>query len=370
MKVTGIVVEYNPFHNGHKYHIEKVKELTNPDIIVAVMSGNFVQRGQPAIIDKWARTKAAIENGVDVVLELPTIFTLQSATQFGKNAIDILALAKVDSVVFGSETNNLEELTDTANLSFNIDNFKENMAKGFSYPAAYGFMADSYGPNDILAISYLRELANFPNIQPISILRTSDYLNDELDEKLPSALAIRTSLLKNEAVDNYTCMASQLKDYDFPTMEKYYPYIRSLLLTTPTSELSKIFLMDEGIENLMCKQAYKCFNYHDFLNGCVTRRYTKARIQRTLCHLMLNNTKEMVKKLPEYDTIRVLGFSEKGKAYLNYLQENDVKVANHFTANLKPYRDIEYKAAVIYSMNMNEEDKEYINRAEIAGLNL
>jgi len=368
MKVCGIVVEYNPLHQGHLYHLAKAKEIAGADIMVAVMSGNFVQRGEFAITDKWTRTQAALDAGIDLVLELPTIFTLQSATQFGKAAIDILHLAKCDTVVFGSETNNLDELKEIASMSFNIDNFKENMKKGFSYPAVYGYMCDSYGPNDILATAYLRELANFPEMEPISILRTSDYLNDELDDRLPSALAIRTALKQGKDVSASTPMKG-LESYPSPRWEQYYGVIRNRLLTTPAKELSQIFLMDEGIENHLIKQAYEYYNWNDFISACVTRRYTRSRIQRTLCHLLMNNTKDMVKALPEYNKIRVLGFSDAGKQYLKYLKEQEVEVANHFTANIKQYRDIEYKAAVAYSMFMDNEHMEYINRAEISGLN-
>lgn len=370
MKAAGIVVEYNPFHKGHQYHLQKVKELTNSDVVVAVMSGNIVQRGEFAIIDKWKRAKAAIENGVDLVIELPSVFACQSATQFGSNAVDILALAKVSSIVFGSETNNLEELKEIADLSFNIDNFKTQMKKGYSYPYVYGYMADSYGPNDILAISYLRQLKKHPSIEPISILRTSDYNNDQLDSAYPSALAIRTALKNNQDLKDSTLMKEQLLSCQIVNLKDYYGYIRNILLSKDKKDLANIFLMDEGIENLLVKSAYKCFDYDQFIEESISKRYTRSRIQRTLMHLMLNNTKEDIKNLPAYDTIRPLAFNNKGKQYLSYLAENDVKIANHFTANIKQYRDIEYKVAVLYSMNMNAQDRQYICRSEIAGLNL
>lgn len=367
MKVCGIIVEYNPLHNGHLYHIQQAKQHTKADVLVAVMSGNFVQRGEFAIVDKWQRTQAALDAGVDLVLELPTIFTLQSATQFGKAGIDILHRAQCDYVVFGSETGNLEELKEIAELPFSIDNFKQNMKKGYSYPASYGYMADSYGPNDILAISYLKEMQQFPQMTPIAIKRTSDYLSDEFTTALPSALAIRTALNNNEDVSNYTPMKN-LQKYPKVQWSMYYGVIRNLLLTTPKQQLSQFFLMDEGIENHLIKQAYHYFNWEDFIQHSITKRYTKSRIQRTLCHLLLNNTKEMVKNLPEYQQLRVLGFNETGKKYLKHLKKQDVEIANHFTANLKPYRDIEYKAAVAYSMFMDDIHRQYVCQAEISGL--
>ena len=283
MKVTGIIVEYNPFHNGHKYHLEKARELTDCDILVAVCSGNFVQRGQPAIIDKWTRRKTAVENGVDLVVELPFPFAVQSAAYFGRHAVDILARAGIDHLVFGSEINNLEELQEIASMSFNIDNFKENMARGYSYPASYGYMADSYGPNDILAISYLRALENYPEITPVSILRTNDYFSEELQGEITSALSIRKALARGqEDISQYTVMADQLKDYPSPSMDKLYPLIRTILLTSSPEELRQIFLMDEGIENHLIKQAEECYSYSEFLNRATTRRLTSSRFMRLI----------------------------------------------------------------------------------------
>ncbi|MBR2745410.1 MAG: nucleotidyltransferase family protein [Erysipelotrichaceae bacterium] len=367
MKVTGIIVEYNPFHNGHIYHINQARSITGCDVLVAVCSGNFVQRGQPAVIDKWERAKAAVANGIDLVIELPFPFALQSATYFGANAVRLLAMAKADSIVFGSETNNLEELKEISEMSFNIDNFRENMKAGYSYPASYGFMADSYGPNDILAISYLRALQNYPDITPYSIKRTNEYDNPELTGTISSAMAIRNALAEGKDISSYTVMADTLNTYPEVTMEKLYPYIRTLLLTTPLSQLREIFLMDEGIENHLVKQANNCPDYASFISSATTKRYTASRIQRTLCHLMVQNTRSFMNNLPVYDHLRPLAYNQTGQAYLKQLQENGVKIVNHFSQIIKPYRELEYKAAVVYSMLMDSEQQEKVIRGEICG---
>ena len=369
MKVCGIVCEYNPLHQGHLYHIKKARELSKCDILIACMSGNFVQRGEFAIVDKWTRTKAALDNGVDLVLELPFVFACQSAENFGKNAVKILALALCDSICFGSETNNLEELKEIASMSYKIDNFKENMKKGYSYPYCYGFMADSYGPNDILAISYLRELANYPNITPISIKRTSDYNDDQLNDNYSSAKAIRKAIMNNQDVSK-DCLIANINTYPRVNWDNNYGIIRNLLLTLKPQQLQEIFLMDEGIENHLAKTAYYNYDYDSFIKNAVTRRYTRSRIQRTLCQLLVNNTKKDMANLPVYDTIRVLGFNQIGKSYLRELQSKAIKVANHYSANIKQYRDVEFKAAIAYSSQMSSKDKQYITRSEISGLNL
>ncbi|MCR5068143.1 MAG: nucleotidyltransferase family protein, partial [Erysipelotrichaceae bacterium] len=253
MKATGIVAEYNPFHYGHKYHLQKARELSGADVVVAAMSGNFVQRGEPAIIDKWQRVSCALENGADLIFEIPFAFVCQAASQYGKAAVDILAKAGVSSIVFGSETGNLEELLEIASLSFNVDNFKENMKKGYSYPASYGYMADSYGPNDILAISYLKALQNYPDITPFCIKRTNEYNDLKLSGEHASARAIREALLRGVDVSAYTPMAKQLAASPQVRLADYFQMIRTRLLTSTPEELRDIFLVDEGIENLMIK---------------------------------------------------------------------------------------------------------------------
>ncbi|MBR0385690.1 MAG: nucleotidyltransferase family protein [Erysipelotrichaceae bacterium] len=367
MTAAGIIVEYNPLHNGHLHHLEETRRLTGCEIVVACMSGNMVQRGEFAVIDKWARAKAAVRAGVDMVIELPAAFVLQSATQFGREAVSQLALAECDWLVFGSETNNLAELQEISQMSFNIDNFRENMKQGFSYPASYGFMADSYGPNDILAISYLRAMQDHSSITPISIKRTSGYHDVSLDTSSPSAKAIRNARLHGTDISDFTPMAEELKGYTSPTWQQFYPYLRTLLMTMPRQLLQQIFLMDEGIEKHLALQAAEFPDYESFINAAVTRRYTRSRIQRTLCHLLLQNYRQEVTSLPPYDRIRPLAYNEKGRRYMRLLQEKEVIIVNHFTQNIKPYREMEYRAAVVYGMLMDDKHRHDVVRGEIIG---
>ena len=196
MNISGIIVEYNPFHNGHLYHLNKTKELTNPDLIIAITSGNFTQRGEISIINKFDKTKAALEHGVDLVAELPYIYTLQNSSVFGKRSVELLNKLGINNLVFGSETNNLEELKDFASYNIEIDYLKEIMDKGNSFPKAYGLLAGSLYPNDILGISYLRALED-TNINPYLIQRTNSYHSDELEE-IASAKAIRLAIKDNK----------------------------------------------------------------------------------------------------------------------------------------------------------------------------
>ncbi|MDD6467131.1 MAG: nucleotidyltransferase [Erysipelotrichaceae bacterium] len=363
MNITGIVVEYNPFHNGHRYHIQQAKTITNCDLLVAVMSGNWVQRGEPAVIDKWERAKIAVQNGVDLVLELPFLYATQSASEFAKGAIDILKQLHVDSIVFGSETNNLEELKEISEMSFQVDRFKENMQEGYSYPKSYGAFATSYGPNDILAIAYLKEIQN-TTIKPYSILRTNNYHGTELTE-IASASAIRTALLNGESVVHATPMHSMLNKPK--TWEDYYPYIQTILLTHSREQLQKILLVDEGIEQHLKKQARISNTYAEFIDNCVVRRYTKSRIQRTLVHILTQTTKEEKLQANHMPYLRVLATNEKGRQHLKTLRKEPVVIANKYSQIPDCYKELEYRATVAYAIPFDQTTRCEIMHKEIYG---
>ncbi len=343
MKITGIVTEYNPFHNGHIYHINKTREITNPDLLIAVMSGNFTQRGEVGITDKFERTKAALLNGVDLVVELPYIYTLQNAYVFAKESVNILSRLHIDSMVFGSETNNMEELKKFASLEIDVTRLKELMDTGESYPKAYGLLSGSMYSNDILAVAYLKALKD-TSITPYSIERTNDYHSDELGE-IASANAIRKALLNSKDISKSTPMV-----IDNPVFNKdLYPLYRHMLMTSSTNELSEYFLTAEGIENLLKKNAYLYDDYEEFISHSVSRRYTRSRIQRVMCH-MLNKVKKNDIQNLENNYIRVLGFNRKGQEYLNSLRkEEDLNIITQFKNIPQNMKDIEWKVAVTYS---------------------
>lgn len=340
MKICGIVTEYNPFHNGHIYHIKKAKEISNCDILIAVMSGNFVQRGEPAIVDKWLRTKYAIENGVDIVIELPYPFAVQSADGFANGAIRSLQLAGVECIVFGSETNNIKKLQTFAKESFQPQTKEFSMAKKFSMDF------DILSSNDILGISYLKALQN-TDITPYTIKRTNQYHDTNLNQNIASATAIRKGVFSNKDISHATIMAKELnKQHAFSL---YYPLIQTLLTTLSPSYLSTLFLMDEGIENLFVKKAMQCDTLKDFLESCTSKKYTTSRIQRTLTHLMTQTTKMEINNLFNLNHIRILGFNEKGKIYLSTLRKTDTQIASCFKQIPKNYRAIELRACNAYA---------------------
>ena len=363
MKSCGIIVEYNPFHKGHEIHINQARTKSNCDVLIAVMSGNYVQRGEPAIIDKFTRATSAIQNGVDLVLELPYIYSTQSASKFAYGAVSVLKLAQVDSICFGSESNNLEELIEIANTPINTDNLKESLNKGESFVRSYGLLSKTMEPNDILAVSYLKEILK-TNIRPISIQRTNHY--HDLDIKdISSASAIRNAIFNNEDIKETTNMKDILLNNELVNLEMIYPYIRLLLLTLDKEYLSNIFLFNEGIENHLIKQAYKYSNLNDFLNASTTRRYTTSRIKRTLIQLLNQVTKSEVEKLKPLNTIRVLAMNKKGRNYIKTLK--DVNIASRFSKVQDGYRQLEYKAALSYSNVLNNKNRQDLINKEIGG---
>ncbi len=366
MKICGIIVEYNPFHNGHLYHIEKAREMTQCDVLIAVMSGNFVQRGEPAIIDKWKRAKQAIDSGVDCVFELPYLYATQSASHFAKGAISLLKLAQVNSIVFGSESNNIEELMDMASLNIHMDHIKEEMSEGHSFPKAYGLLTKSMGPNDILGVSYLREIQN-TSIIPYCIQRTIHYHDPNLYLSISSASAIRQAFFENKEIHHNTPMSELLKKSSCLKLEDYYPYLRILLTTLPSTYLSSIFLFNEGIENHLKQQASHYSTFDDFLAHSTTRRYTASRIRRCCIQLLHQVKKEEAQSFPQQIPLRPLVFNETGKSFLKYLKENEIPVASKFSQLPESYRNLEYRSTELYGLLLPENERVELLKKERGG---
>ena len=355
MNISGIVVEYNPFHNGHIYHISKVKELTNPDLIIAITSGNFTQRGEISIINKFEKTKAALKHGVDLVIELPYICTVQNASIFGAKSVELLNKLKINNLVFGSECNNLEELQTFAEYNIQIDYLKEIMDEGHSFPKAYGLLAGSLYPNDILGVSYLKAIKD-TQIKPFLIQRTNSYHGTQIEE-ISSAKAIREAIKNN--TDYHIATPLEIKDPLYN--EILYPYIQRILLTHSKEDLNKIFLVNEGIENLLIKNAQKYDGYDDFVYNSISRRYTKGRIQRILLNIANQITKDEVKNLEQLNYVRVLGFNKKGQEYLRSFRKEDLNIVTQFKNIPSSYKDIEWKVSQLYA-SYTANRKEYIKQ--------
>ena len=328
-KVCGIVSEYNPFHYGHRYHIQKSKELSSSDYVICIMSGSVVQRGEVAIFDKWQRAKTAVLNGADLVIELPCYYVLQSAENFAFGAVSILdKLGVVNSISFGAETDDLPLLKKLSDIYFeNSDQFKNilksNLALGYSYPKAlentFLKMTDIKDinistPNNTLGISYLSSLKKLNSkIKPYVIKRDNDYHSSVSNDAFKSASYIRELINNNKAYDVYAPLYDGQPLYDMSNGESY------ILGTLRNIDPQKIISSpgyENGMENLIIRGAKKSCSLDELYEMCVSKRYTLHRIKRVILSSLLNIKGELT---PSY--VRVLSFNDNGAKILKEIKK-------------------------------------------------
>lgn len=366
MKIAGIITEYNPLHNGHIDHIQKTKELTNCDLLICVMSGHFAQRGEPTIIDKWTRTESALNNGLDLILELPYPFAVQSAKHFANASVRILELAGCSDIVFGSESNDIESLTLMADLPINVDGLKENLNMGEGYPKAYSLVQESFHPKDILSIAYLKAI-NETQMKAYCIQRINHNHDEDLNYSIASATSIRKALKEGKDITSFTPMFKELSNHKNIFWDDYFDYIKTKLLTINKEDLQTIFLMDEGLENHFKKQIKHSETFEEFMTNCIGRRYTRARIQRACVHLLTHTRRIDIPNLKTLNSLRVLGFNSKGQSYLKTLREKAVKVASRFNQMPENLRELELKATQAYAYGLDKEERNKLIQREIEG---
>lgn len=361
MRTAGLVVEYNPFHNGHLYHIQQTRRVCEADCIVCVMSGNFIQRGEPAIINKWARAKAALLNGADLVIELPLVYAMASAEYFSYGAVKILdSLGVVDSICFGSESGSIEELDIFASVLANEpvqykQLLKAELDKGLSYPSARQsalstylksyYSSGNYNPeaigssNNILGIEYLKALKKIKSsITPFTIKREGNSYNSEL---LTGAFSSATSIRKTVSENSLTSIGQVLKTVmpesslnilmeeinngRGPVFQSdFEAIILNEIRRMSVEQLSLYPYLGEGLVNRVKSCADSCGSLEELIDCTITKRYTKTRINRCLFSILnsIRNSdiETFVKdKGPQY--IRILGFNSVGKKLLKTIKE-------------------------------------------------
>ena len=384
MKSCGLVVEYNPFHNGHALHARESRQKTESDVVVAVMSGPFLQRGEPALVSKWSRTEMALQGGIDLVIELPYTFAVQKAEIFAKGSISLLEYLGCDSFCFGSEDGRIEPFIEAHDiLSENAETFNETlkflMEKGNSYPASASRafqsisknteMLDLTKPNNILGKGYVSTaLSHGFSIEPYTIQRVSAGYHDVQLSSSPiaSATGIRKALLEQklelEAVrtyippstlhglQHYLATYQALHEWDM-----YWPLLKYRILASSLTELADIYEIEEGIEYRMKEMAREAMNFHGFMTAMKTKRYTWTRIQRMCVHILTNTLKEEMIHADQPSYIRLLGMNHRGQAYLRTVKkELPVPLISRISAYQDRHIDTDMRAAQVYAMGLRE----------------
>lgn len=384
MKATGVVVEYNPFHNGHKYHLKMARDKGKGDIVIAVMSGDFLQRGEPGIVNRWKRTEMVLKNGVDIVAELPSYYSAQSAEIFALGSVGILAGLGVTDIVFGSESGEVERLEEIAALEENEEfqiYLKEHLSQGNSYPTAFSRALEEvtgekgyFTPNDILGTEYVRAIRKGGyEIEPIAIKREgTGYHSHDVAGEIASATAIRKMLREGDEkmVDvlpeiSYEILKSEHEEGRTAFIREYYPLIRHEIILH-RDMLKDIQDVEVGFENKLYSAAVKHEGYEEFYEEIMSRRYTNARLQRILIHILIGLTVEITEKAKrEIPYIRILGFNDKGNRYLKSIKKSmeiplftSLKnVSKKLEGDAKELLDFNERASKIYGIVKEYEDR-------------
>ena len=350
-KRIGIIAEYNPFHNGHLYQIQKAKELTGADAVIAVMSGNFTQRGETSLINKFEKTKIALQNEVDIVIELPTIYSISSAENFALGGIKILnEIGNIDYLVFGIEEDNLQELQAIADVLVNENDefkrtIKEELDKGNSYPKAREIAlkkvlsSENVGnimqkPNNILAIEYLKALKiTNSRIKPFAIKRKNSMHHDKnINENYASGTYIRKLFIEN----NFDEISKVVPKYTYEKLlelKSHGTYVTSIndfsdiviykIRMMTKEEISQIADVNEGLENSIKLASTTCKTIDEIIDKVSTKRYTKTRISRILTYILLDITKSDMEQSKNNDPyIRVLGINKQCEEILSTINDS------------------------------------------------
>lgn len=392
MNILGIVTEYNPFHNGHLYHLNKSKELSHADATVCVMSGNFIQRGEPALFDKFARAKSAIKNGVDIVIELPVYYAVSTADKFASSAIQILDNVGITHLSFGSESGSIDELYKIASILANEPNEYKNSLKteletGVSYPEARANALAGISnispniiltPNNILGIEYLKTIIkNSFSIAPIAIKRAScNYHEKDSKDNILSATGIREKLKSNIDISSFIPANSLLLSPTPVFLESFEKEILYSLRRLNKEQIKNIPDVTEGLENRIEDAILTSSSVNELIDRIKTKRYPLTRIKRIIISALLNLSKTKSEEFdnangPQY--IRILAFSDKGKELLPMITKKSsipvVTSLNNFMKSAAPLAldmiNADILSTNIYALannNKNLINYDYLNR--------
>ncbi|WRP08340.1 nucleotidyltransferase [Rossellomorea aquimaris] len=382
MKATGVIVEYNPFHNGHLHHLRETRIATSADVVVAVMSGHFLQRGEPALVSKWSRTRMALEAGVDVVIELPYCFATQHAEIFSRGAISLLDFIGCESFCFGSEDGDIDTFEKTlVFIEANRERYNTYISgfiqEGMSYPSALAKAFQTLGngdsvidlskPNNILGFHYMEARNQIhSSLKAYTITREAAGYHDQhfSSPSIASATSIRKSIFSSggdHRIDSYLPSTSvdqltqyQLKYGGFHRWENYWAILQYKLLSSSKEELKEIYEVEEGIENRMMECVKTSTSFEEFMTKLKTKRYTWTRLQRMLLHILTNTRKEEMRNRhisPSY--IRLLGMNKTGREFLHSKKkEMPLPLISKLSSANQSEIELDVRAAEIFSLGL------------------
>ena len=345
MTITGIIAEFNPFHNGHKYLLDQVEGLK-----IIAMSGNFVQRGEPALVDKWTRAKMALENGADLVVELPFLVSVQSADYFADGAVSILSQLGVDKLTFGTE-----EMIDYQQISqvyleksVQMREFLSTLPDYLTYPQKtqkmWEFFADvkftGDTPNHILGLAYAKACAGKKiSLNPI-LRQGAGYHSGDKNVAYASATSLRLHRKDADFVDKFMPSAKLLRTSPQVTWENYFNLLKYQVLTNP--DLSSVFQVNSEISSRISSAIKSVVTVEELVEKVATKRYTKARVRRILTYILVGAIEN---PLPQ--AIHVLGFNEEGQKHLKYVK----KSVNTITRiGARPWDAMTQQADLVYQL--------------------
>lgn len=362
MEKIGIICEYNPFHNGHLYHINAIKKRYPDSIIILALSGYFTERGEISILSKYDKTRLALRYGVNLVLEIPMLYSTNSADIFGRVGVNILNEAGVDRIIFGSESNDIEKLKDIASKFDNEDmqaKVRSYLKEGTNYPTSLAKALDiNLQSNDILAISYIKAINKInPKINPETIKRTNSFNDLNSDDSIISAQNIRNRLELGLNIQKYIPVYNNIK-INKPDYKVYFDMLRYKILTD--KHLDRYLGVDEGLDHKLKNEILKSNSLDELIDNVKSKRYTISRLRRMLTHILVGIERDDIHvKNEQY---RILGFDNIGREYLK-----DLCNFNLIFKYSSRVREIEILSSILYDKIMGTETakEEILNKPVI-----